>query len=146
MAQFDEYRNFCGKVVFRAVGVGAFLLFLLWNPLVLRPRLWNTSVVAHSMAIDAALLAIGIGLFGLRRWAAILSSALTGYVAFPYLLSSTAGTQVFPILIVLVPSVLTVVFWQALAWGNKLREPFLVLVIVLVDALIHYAAFVIRGT
>jgi len=148
MRQLDDYRTFYGKVIFRVVGGCALLLFLLWNPLVLPPRVWNPSVVARSMAIDTTLVVVGIGLIGLRRWAGLLSLALAGCIGFAFLLSSTEAAHVWISLILLMLSLflalLVVVFWRILTWGNGLLDPLLALGAVVLCALINYIAFVAR--
>src|ERR1700674_4615551 len=77
-------RRVVGRVIFGTVCLSAILLFLLWNPLVLRPRFWNATVVVRSLFIDVALLLIGVGLILLRRWAALLASVLAVYVAIDF--------------------------------------------------------------
>jgi hypothetical protein len=149
MRQFDDDRQFYGKVIFRVVGACALLLFLFWNPLVLRPRFWNASVVARSMAIDTALIVVGIGLIALRKWAGLLSLALAGCIGFAFLLSSTEAAHVWLSLMLLTPAlilaVLIVVFWRTLAWGNWVLDPLFVLGSVVVCALINYIAFIAKG-
>jgi hypothetical protein len=148
MRQFDDYRRFYGKVIFRVVGGCLLLLFLLWNPLVLPPRFWNPSVVARSMAIDTTLVVVGIGLIGLRRWAGLLSLALAGCIGFAFLFSSTEASHVWLSLILLMPvlilTFLIVVFWRTLAWGNGLIDPLCALGALVLCALIHYIAFIVR--
>jgi hypothetical protein len=148
MRQLDDYKTFYGKVIFRLVGGCALLLFLFWNPLVLPPRFWNASVVARSMAIDTTLVVVGIGLIGLRRWAGFLSLGLAGCTGLSFLLSSTEAANVWPNLVLLMPAlvlaVLIVVFWRTLVWGNGLLDPLLALGGVVMCALIHYIAFIIR--
>ena len=117
MRQFDDDRQFYGKVIFRVVGACALLLFLFWNPLVLRPRFWNASVLARSMAIDTAL---------------IVEAA---HVWLSLMLLTTA----------LILAVLIVVFWRTLAWGNWVLDPLFVLGSVVVCALINYIAFIAKG-
>ena len=148
MRQLADDKEFYGKVIFRVVGGCALLLFLFWNPLVLRPRFWNASVVARSMAIDTTLIVVGIGLIALRRWACLLSLALAGCIGFAFLLSSTEATHVWLSLVLLVPAlilaVLIVVFWRTLVWGNGLLDPLLAFGGVVMCALIHYIAFIVR--
>jgi hypothetical protein len=142
MQQLNEHKDFSGKVIFRLFGVCTLVLFLFWNPVVLRPRSWNTSVVARSMALDTALLIAGIGFILLRRWAALLSIALAGYLAFS--LASIGGALVAWSLVFLVLLVLAVVFWRTLVWGNKLRDSLFALAGVVTSAIIHYIAFLVR--
>jgi len=96
------------------------------------------------MAIDVALLVVGIGLILLRRWAALLSSALAGYAAFYSILSSADEVEAGLSLSFLIVLILTVLFWRTLVWGNKVRDPLLFLAATVISALIHYAAFAIR--
>jgi hypothetical protein len=145
MAALDEYRDFCGRVAFRVASAFPLLLLLLNNLLVVRPMLrprdrdWNTSMVAYSLALDGALLAVGLGFIALRRWAALLASAASVYVAFT-LLPWSKGT--LPVLIfILITPLLTVVFWRTLVWGIGRRDSLLALAVVLTDALIHCVAF-----
>ena len=116
-ATVDDDRQFYGKVIFRVVGACALLLFLFWNPLVLRPRFWNASVLARSMAIDTAL---------------IVEAA---HVWLSLMLLTTA----------LILAVLIVVFWRTLAWGNRVLDPLFPLGSVVVCALINYIAFIAKG-
>jgi hypothetical protein len=143
MEQVNPNKRVVGRVIFGTVGLCAILLFLLWNPLVLRPRFWNAKVVVRSLSIDAALPVVGIGLICFRRWAALVASALAAYLAIYSV--STGGRFGVPMsLILLTPLPLTVVFWGDLVWGDKRRDLLLALASVTVSALIHYAAFVAR--
>ena len=54
MQQLNDDNDFSGKVIFRLLGVCTLVLFLFWNPVMLRPRSWNASVVVRSMVIDTA--------------------------------------------------------------------------------------------
>jgi hypothetical protein len=148
MRQLDDDAKFYGKVIFRVAGGCALLLFFFWNPLMLPPRFWNPSAVARSMAIDTTLVLVGIGLIGLRRWAGLLGLALAGCIGFASLLSSTEAAQMWLSLVLLMPAlilaVLIVVFWRTLAWGNRILDPLLALGGVVICALIHYIAFIVR--
>ena len=84
------------------------------------------------MAIDAVLLAAGIGLIMLRRWAALLALAIL-------FVTGIAVT----VLIAIIAGFLTVTSWRTLTWGHKL-DPLLVLPILMIDGLIHYVVFVLR--
>lgn len=143
MEQVSLNKRAIARVVFRTVGLCVVLLFLLCNPLVLRPRFWSAPVVVRSLSIDAALLLIGVGLIRLRRWAALLASALAVYVAIDFA-STGGGLGVALTLSLLTPLPLTVVFWRDLGWGDKRSNLLLVLASVMVSALFHYAAFVIH--
>jgi hypothetical protein len=143
MTEINEYRDFCGKAVLRVFGVCALLFFLAANPLVLRPRSWNMAVAVRSTAIDAAVFAGGAGLILLRRWAAILTSALAAYIAILLLSSTTGLVEVCLSLLLLIPLVLTVVFWRILVWGDRFRDPLLVLATIGVSALVYYTAFIL---
>jgi hypothetical protein len=143
MEQANSNKRAVGRVMFRTVGLCSVLLFLLWNPLVLRPRFWNTTVVVRSLSIDTTLLVIGMGLICLRRWAALLASVLAAYVAIDS--ASTGGGFGVPLtLIILTPLPLTVVCWRDLVWGDKRRDLLLALASLIVSALFHYAAFLIH--
>lgn len=150
MGQLDYDKKFYAKVIFRVVGGCPLLLFLFWNPLVLPPRFWNASVAARSMAIDTTLIVVGVGLIALRRWAGLLSLALAGCIGFAFLVSSTEVEHVWTSLMLLTSALilaaLIVVFWQTLAWGNLILDPLFALGAVVVSALIHYTAFIARGT
>jgi hypothetical protein len=143
MEQVSSNKRAVARVVFRTVGLCAVLLFLLWNPLVLRPRFWNATVVVRSLSIDAALLLIGIGLIRLRRWAALLASVLAVYVAIDFKIAG-GSLGVPSTLGLLIPLLLTVVFWRDLAWGDKRRDLLLTLASLIVSGFFHYAAFVIH--
>ena len=133
-------------MVFRIVGVCAILLFLFGNPLVLRPRCWNLCVAANLWVMDAILLVGGFGLIYLRKWAALLSSAVAVYVAFSGARSvthlNTADTTLLPIF--LLPLLLSVGFWRTLVWGNRRRDPFFALAGVVASGLLVCLAFVIQ--
>jgi hypothetical protein len=143
MEQVSSNKSAVARVVFRTVGLCAVLLFLLWNPLVLRPRFWSATVVVRSLSIDAALLLVGSGLIRLRRWAVLLASVLAVYVAIDFA-STGGGLGVALALSLLTPLTLTVVFWPELVWGDKRGDLLLALASVTVSALFHYVAFVIH--
>jgi hypothetical protein len=71
MEQTISFRDTLGRMVFRIMGGLALLLALLWNPMVLRPRFWNATVVAREVAVEVTLIVVGIGLVCVRKWAAI---------------------------------------------------------------------------
>src|ERR1700733_3322811 len=81
MEHVSSNKRTAARILFISAGFFTILLFLLWNPLVLRPRSWSAAVVVRSLSIDALLLLIGVGLIRLRRWAALLASVLAVYVA-----------------------------------------------------------------
>lgn len=131
------------RVIFGAVGVCAILLFLLWNPLVLRMRFWNAKIVVRSLSMDAALLVMGVGLIQLRRWAALLASAVAAYITVDF--ATRGGGLGVPLTLGLLTSLpLTVIFWGELVWGNKGRDRLVMLASLLVSTLIHYVAFALR--
>ena len=136
-------RRVVGRVIFGTVGLSAILLFLLWNPLVLRPRFWSATVVVRSLSIDTALLVIGVGLIRLRRWAALAASVFAAYVAIDFVATS-GGLGVPLTLSLLTPVPLTLIFWRELVGGDKRRDLLLAVAGLMVSALFHYAAFVIR--
>jgi hypothetical protein len=127
-------------------GACAILLFFFANPLVLRPRFWNLSVVANLWVMDAILLVGGFGLIYRRKWAALLSSAAAVYVAFSGIRNfthiDTADTTL--LLIFLLPVLLVVAFWRTLAWGNRRHDPLFVLAGVVASGLLVCLAFVIQ--
>jgi hypothetical protein len=143
MEQVSSNKRTVARVIFTTAGLCAILLFLLWNPLVLRPRIWSAKVVVRSLSIDAVLLLVGIGLIRLRRWAAVLASVLAVYVAIHFKITG-GGFGVLLALGLLMPLLLTVVFWRNLVWGNKRRDLLLTLASLIVSGLFHCAAFVIR--
>ena len=105
--------------------------------------MWGATVVVRSLSIDAALLLIGTGLVLLRRWAALLASVLAVYVAID--LKSIGGGLGVPLTLgLLIPLLLTVVFWRDLVWGDTRRDLLLALASLIASGLFHYAAFVIR--
>ena len=136
-------RRVVGHVVFGTVGLCAILLFLLWNPLVLRPRFWNAEIVFRSLSMDTALLVIGVGVIRLRRWAALLASVFAACFAVDYA-TTGVGLGVPLTLFILTPVPLTLIFWRELVWGNKRRDLLLVLASLLLSALLHFTAFVLR--
>lgn len=141
--QVSSAKSAVARVMFTTVGLSAILLFLLWNPLVLRPRFWSATVVVRSLSLDATLLLIGIGLISLRRWAALLASVLAVYVAIDFD-GIGRGLGVPLALGILIPLFLTVIFWRTLVWGDKRRDLLLTFSSVIVSGLLHCAAFVIR--
>jgi len=142
--QISPNKNAVARVIFPTAGLSAILLFLLWNPLVLRPRFWSAPVVVvKSLSLDATLLLIGIGLISLRRWAALLASVLAVYIAIDF--NGTGRDLGVPLALgILIPLFLTAVFWQTLVWGDKRRDLLLTLASLTASGLLHYAAFVIR--
>lgn len=143
MERATAYGDAFGKVIIRAVGLCALFFFLFANPLVLRPRFWTASVIARSMAIDATLLVVGAGLVGLRRWAAVLSSAIGLYLAIELGVAG-AGAGLLLSLTLLIPLPLTFIFWRTLVWGDKRRDPLLAAGGLALSALVYYAAFLIH--
>ena len=139
--QVSSNKSAFARIMFTTAGLSAILLFLLWNPLVLRPRFWSAPVVVKSLSLDATLLLIGIGLISLRRWAALLASVLAVFAAMELYGRGLGGPLALGILI---PLFLTVVFWRTLVWGDKRRDLLLTLASLIVSGLLHYAAFVIR--
>ena len=142
MRQFN-YQNL-GKAALRLIGTCALLLCLFWNPLVLRPRFWSVSVFVHLLVLDAILLVGGVGLIYLRKWAALLSSALGSYLALSLATSGDGSAEVVGIIFLLLPLFLAVAFWRNLVWGNKRRDLFLAFAGVMAAGLIVYIAFVIN--
>jgi hypothetical protein len=142
MKQFTKYQDL-GKAAFRLMGTCVLLLCLFWNPLVLPPRFWSVSVFAYLLVLDATLLVGGIGLIYLRKWAALLSSALGSYLAFSLATSGDGSAEVVGIIFLLLPLFLAVAFWRNLVWGNKRRDPFLAFTGVMAAGLIVCVAFVI---
>jgi hypothetical protein len=125
-----------GEIIFRIVGSAALLLFLLWNPIVLPPRVWNASVIARGMTLDATLIVIGVGLFRSRRWAALLCAAVA--VDFAIGLARTPDVSgVGLTAILLTPLRLTFIFWRNLVWGDNRRDPLFAFAGVMVSAIVH---------
>jgi hypothetical protein len=143
MKQVISDKRTVARVLFTTAGLCAISLFLLWNPLVLRPRFWSATIVIRSLSIDAMLLLIGVGLIRLRRWAALLASALAVCVAVDFA-TTREGLGVALTLGLLTPLLLTVVFWRDLVWGDKWRDLLLGVASLAVSGLLHYSAFVIR--
>ncbi len=139
MEQALTYRD-AGKVVFRVLGIAVLASFLVSNPIVLRPRFWTTAVVVRSLILNAAQLAIGMELIRLRRWAAAIASLVAAYAAF------TLGQDVhFALrLILLMPLLLTVMFWASLEWSFKRRDCLYLLAAIAMSALFQYIAFLRR--
>jgi hypothetical protein len=143
MGHVNTNKRTVARVMFTTAGLCTILLFLLWNPLVLRPRIWGATVVIRSLSIDAALLIIGIGLIRLRRWAALLASVLAVYAAIDF--KGTGGGLGVPLTLgLLIPLLLTVVFWRDLEWGDRRGDLLLTLASLIVSGLFLYAAFVVR--
>ena len=142
MQELKDYKHFASRVIFKLIGICPLVLFLLWNPVILRPRSWNAHVVARSMAFDTGLLVVGIGFIWLIRWAAFLSFALAEWGIFGVM--GAPETRVALTLVFLVPLILTVVFWRNLVWGSRLRDLLLVLASIAVSAIVHYTAFLLR--
>jgi hypothetical protein len=137
MEQAISYRDACGRLVFRAIGGLALLLVLFWNPIVLRPRFWNATVIARGVATEVTLIVVGIGLVCSRKWSAI---GLTVVAAF---LLAEGGLAAVGVCIFLTSLILTIVFWPALVPGKR-RDLLYVFAAVLTSALVEYVAFVFR--
>jgi amino acid transporter len=143
MEQASSNKRTAARIMFITAGLCAILLFLLWNPLVLRPRSWSAAVVVRSLSIDAALLLIGVGLIRLRRWATLLASVVAVYIAIDF--EIRRGGLGLPLALgLLIPLLFTGVFWRDLVWGDKRRDLLLVLASLLVSGVCHYAAFMLR--
>jgi len=143
MEQVALDRRDVARVIFTTCGSCPILLFLFWNPLVLHPRFWNVKVVIWSLSIDTALGLMGVGLILLRRWAALLASLMAVYLVID-LERRGGGVGVGLILGLLTPTLLTLVFWRDLKWGEKRRDPLWALAILIGSGLIVYAAFLIH--
>jgi hypothetical protein len=137
MEQVISYRDACGKLVFRIIGGSALLLAVFWNPLVLRPRFWNATVVTREVAIEVTLIVVGIGLVRVRKWAAVGLSVLAAS------LLAENGLGAVAVCIFLASSILTVAFWPSLVSG-KLRDLLYVVGAVLISVLTEYVAFVFK--
>lgn len=129
-----------GRMIFKVLGGCFVALFLVSNPLVLRPRFWQTSLIWRSMALDSALILIGVGFIRLRRWAALLAWVFAGSLSLALLISG----QPFLSIPILIPLIFTVMFWRTLTWGNVARDSLLLLVALGLSAAVHYAAFLLR--
>jgi hypothetical protein len=126
-----------GKALSRLGGTCTLFLFLFWNPLVLRPRVWSLSAIAFLVTMDATLLAAGMGLILLRKWGALLVSASTLFL----LVRTGQSEGIAWVLILLVPLPFTIVFWRILIWGNKRFDPLLALGSVTASGVINYIAY-----
>ena len=132
-------RSTCGRLVFRIIGGFALLLALFGNPIVLRPRFWNATVVAREIALEVTLIVVGIGLVAIRQWAAVGLSAATAFFV------AEGGLGLFGICMFLTSLILTVAFWPALVCGKR-RDLLYVLAAVLISVLTEYVAFIFRRT
>jgi hypothetical protein len=77
-------------------------------------------------ALVAALVVVAIGLFYLRKWAALTASVMTLYVATWEIRAAlhpipgyTSWLGFLFAILLIVPSVLTGVYWRTLLWHNK---------------------------
>jgi hypothetical protein len=129
-----------GKAVFRLIGTFGLVFLLFWNPLVLRPRFWNLSVFFRYLIVDAALLVGALGLLHLRKWAALLFLALSGYLAFVF----SRGGHFAAIVIFVLPLIISVAFWRNLVWGKAGRDSLLLVGGVIAAGVVDYLAFFIR--
>jgi hypothetical protein len=129
-----------GKAAFRLIGTCGLMLLLFWNPLVLRPRFWNLSVFFGFLTTDATLLVGAAGLLYLRKWAALLFLALSGYLAFVF----SRGGHFAAILIFVLPLIISVAFWRDLMWGKAGRDSLLIVGGVIAAGVVDYLAFFIR--
>ena len=100
-------------------------------------------MVARSVAIDAMLLAAGIGMFLLRRWAAAVFCIASVFAAFGLGRTSDHGGLVL-FAIFLIPSLVTVWCWGALRWGDKRRDLLVVLASLIASGALHVAAFMLH--
>ena len=139
MAQASLYRASFVKVIFRTIGVSTISLFLVWNPIVLRPRFWDTSVMVRSVTLDATLLVAGVGLCCSRKWAALVCTVILVWVAIG-LGRASDPSGILLTMLLLTPLALFPVFWRVLEWG-KSRDLLIVLGGVAVSALCQYVAF-----
>jgi len=134
-------RHDIAKVLCRLTGVATLLLLLFWNPLFLRPRFWTAPAIAFSVSIDAALIIAGVGLVCLKKWGALVISA----VALLLLTRTAAQGAGFPwSLILLLPALFSAVCWRVLSWGNSRRDFLFALASIVTSGLLSYVAFVMR--
>lgn len=145
MSQSVKYQD-VGKMAFRVMGACAVVAFLFFNPLVLRPRIWNLSVVANSWAIDSALLVGGFGLFYRRKWAAVLSSVAAVYIALATSrrIADMNIADAISLLLLLLPLLFSVPFWRTLIWGSRRRDPLFASAGVAISGLVELLAFLIH--
>jgi len=127
-----------GAALLTAVGLCCLGLFIFWNPLVLRPRMWSDDVVARSFAVDLGLFICGAGLIARRRWAALLA-ALAG-LAVAVILRSSMALWGFGLL--LLPLVLAVSCWGVLTPTNTKRDKAIVAIGLALTLSIHVAAYI----
>jgi predicted Abi (CAAX) family protease len=110
---------------------------------------WSVEVIARSIAIDTALILVGCGLLLVRRWAALMLSIMAAALGFSsfytyakyrseFMVSATVG-----LVVLLVPAVLTAIFWRSLVRG-KWHDMFYVFMAVAVSTVTDYAAYANR--
>lgn len=137
MESSSSYRN-VGEALSRFAGVGALILLLLWNPLVLHPRYWTATTVSLSVLLDAALIIAGAGLLCLRKLGGLALSAVS------LLLLTRTAVQIvaFPwSLTLLLPIFFTAFLWRLLRWDSGGRAAFFILGSMVASGLLNYIAF-----
>lgn len=141
MAYANESREFAGKLIIRTIGAIVLAVCLVANPLVLRPRTWTTAGLARSAAVDTTLIAMGVGLMLLRRWAAILMASVAGYLAVGF----GGSVALFMALLFLILLASTVLFWRTMQWGRWSLDPLLILAGALISAIMYGTAGLLRA-
>lgn len=139
------YKDFSARTIFRIMGSCLLLWFLFWNPFVLRPRFWTMEVTLRSITLDTTLIGCGIGLILLRKWAALINSALLAYIGVTLISSRPTVPQMCVGLALLASLTLTVRSWRRLTWGYISHDPLLILASAFVSAAIYYLAFTMRS-
>jgi hypothetical protein len=122
------------KMFFSIMGCISFaFVFVLFVVGVLSAGHWSLRVPALTpvalvrlLVAAAALITIGLGLFGRRKWAALGFSLVTLYLAFwafadavPSVPWSWDGIGYWYGVILLCPSLLTVMCWRTLLWRGR---------------------------
>lgn len=90
---------------------------------------FTPAVIGRLIFLAVALSVLGLGLFGLRRWAALVFSLLTLYMSFWTFADSIhavpwswEGIGYWYGLLLISPSVFTVRYWHTLVWRTKRSE------------------------
>ncbi len=134
-----------GRLAFQCMGGFVLFLSLVFNPLVLRPRMWSVAVMGKEFATEATLILVGLGLLSVRRWAALALSVLAGCVGGNALYEYARYRPEFIVsaivwfVVLLIPAVVTAIFWRSLVRGKR-RDLLYLLIAVGLSALIVCAA------
>ena len=141
MKQITGFRAISARIACTTIGMGALVQAVFWNPLVLRPRFWNASVVTREIGIETALISVGLGLLSLRKWSALVTSAIAFWLAITYFRNSPPDAKLgFTLVLTMVPIAMAV-GWPAFVWGNKRRDLLYVVVAALTSVVTVGIAF-----